>query len=70
MGSSSSTPERRRGDKAGEEQALQAERARLHQVRESIARASGRVEQSEPLLLCNLAAPLANTERQLAVMHR
>jgi hypothetical protein len=50
--------------------ALDAERRRLVEQRATIARASGRLHDDEPLLLHNLAAQLANTERQLDAARR
>jgi len=57
------TPEARaiEGAAAG----LQDRSEKLRAQRAVIARASGRLDESEPLLLHNLAAPLANVQRQL-----
>jgi len=44
---------------------LRDKAASLRAQRAAISRASGRLNESEPLLLHNLAAALANTQRQL-----
>lgn len=66
-GSSSAAATPARGkDKAAEAASLEAERKQLVEQRAAIARASGRIDDKEPLLLHNLVAQLANVERQLA----
>ena len=63
--SAAATPARGK-DKAAEAASLEAERKQLVEQRAAIARASGRIDDKEPLLLHNLVAQLANVERQLA----
>lgn len=63
--SAAATPARGK-DRAAEADSLEAERKQLVEQRAAIARASGRLDDKEPLLLHNLVAQLANVERQLA----
>lgn len=67
--SAAATPARGK-DKAAEAASLEAERKQLVEQRAAIARASGRLDDDEPLLLHNFAAQLANVERQLAALRR